>query len=44
MVTCGSAGIRLGICAHLLQHNAEKIYMLSNKADHAHETIEELAD
>ena len=44
MVTGGSAGIGLGICAHLLQHNAEKIYMLSNKADHAHETIEELAD
>lgn len=35
VVTGGSAGIGFGIVAHLLQHNAAKIYLLSNKEEHA---------
>lgn len=41
-VTGGSAGIGFGIVAHLLQHNASKIYLLSNKEQHAEEAQEEL--
>ncbi|KAI9821267.1 MAG: hypothetical protein M1827_004003 [Pycnora praestabilis] len=41
-VTGGSAGIGFGIVAHLLQHNAAKILLLSNKEEHAEEAIEEL--
>ena len=42
VVTGGSAGIGFGIVAHLLQHHAEKIYLLSNKESHADEAITEL--
>ncbi|EPE27377.1 NAD(P)-binding Rossmann-fold containing protein [Glarea lozoyensis ATCC 20868] len=44
IVTGGSAGIGFGICAHLLQHNPEKIYLLSNKEDHADESIQKLGE
>ncbi|KAF1970782.1 NAD(P)-binding protein [Bimuria novae-zelandiae CBS 107.79] len=44
VVTGGSAGIGFGIVAHLLQHNAEKIYLLSNKEEHAEEAQQELAN
>jgi len=44
VVTGGSAGIGYGICAHLLQHNPSRIYILSNKESHAKEAIEALAD
>ncbi|KAF2875198.1 hypothetical protein BDV95DRAFT_564507 [Massariosphaeria phaeospora] len=37
VVTGGSAGIGFGIVAHLLQHKAAKIYLLSNKQEHADE-------
>ncbi|SLM40832.1 oxidoreductase bli-4 protein [Lasallia pustulata] len=42
IVTGGSAGIGFGIVAHLLQHNAAKILLLSNKKQHADEAMEEL--
>ncbi|KKY13139.1 putative oxidoreductase bli-4 [Diplodia seriata] len=42
VVTGGSAGIGYGIVAHLLQHNASKIYLLSNKEEHAEEAKEDL--
>ncbi|CAI6337259.1 unnamed protein product [Periconia digitata] len=42
VVTGGSAGIGFGIVAHLLQHNAARIYLLSNKEHHASEAQEEL--
>ncbi len=42
VVTGGSAGIGFGIVAHILQHNAEKIYLLSNKEEHAEEAQEGL--
>ncbi|KAI9888113.1 MAG: hypothetical protein M1823_000048 [Watsoniomyces obsoletus] len=35
VVIGGSAGIGFGIVAHLLQHKASKIYMLSMKEEHA---------
>ncbi|KAL3424149.1 hypothetical protein PVAG01_03430 [Phlyctema vagabunda] len=44
VVTGGSAGIGYGIVAHLLQHNADKIYLLSNKEEHADDAIEALAE
>ncbi|OAG04497.1 NAD(P)-binding protein [Paraphaeosphaeria sporulosa] len=43
IVTGRSAGIGFGIVAHLLQHNPEKIYLLSNKEEHAEEAQQELA-
>ncbi|KAL1606594.1 hypothetical protein SLS60_003999 [Paraconiothyrium brasiliense] len=43
VVTGGSAGIGFGIVAHLLQHNPEKIYLLSNRDEHAEEAQQELA-
>jgi WW domain-containing oxidoreductase len=43
-VTGGSAGIGYGIVAHILQHNPAKIYLLSNKEDHADEAKESLKD
>lgn len=43
VVTGGSAGIGFGIVAHLLQHKAAKIYLLSNKEQHAIEAQTELA-
>lgn len=42
IVTGGSAGIGYGIVAHILQHNPEKIYLLSNKEEHAEEAKEAL--
>lgn len=44
LVTGGSAGIGYGIVAHLLQHNPEKIYLLSRKEEHAQEAIDGLKD
>ncbi|PVI04412.1 NAD(P)-binding protein [Periconia macrospinosa] len=44
VVTGGSAGIGFGIVAHLVQHKASKIYILSDKEKHAVETLEELAN
>src|SRR4051812_44742050 len=35
VVTGGSAGIGYGVVAHLLQHNASAIHLLSNKEEHA---------
>ncbi|KAL8894033.1 MAG: hypothetical protein Q9192_004689 [Flavoplaca navasiana] len=42
IVTGGTAGIGFGITAHLLQHNAAKIFLLSQKEEHADEAMEEL--
>ncbi|KAL9101773.1 MAG: hypothetical protein Q9187_009201, partial [Circinaria calcarea] len=44
IVTGGSAGIGFGIVAHLLQHNAAKILLLSNQKQHADEAMEELKE
>ena len=44
VVTGGSAGIGYGIVAHLLQHNPAKIYLLSNKEEHASEAQEALKE
>lgn len=44
IVTGGSAGIGFGIVAHLLQHNAAKILLLSNKKQHAEQAMEELKE
>ncbi|KIW84972.1 hypothetical protein Z517_00360 [Fonsecaea pedrosoi CBS 271.37] len=44
IVTGGSAGIGFGIAAHLLQHHAENVTILSNKEDHAHSALEELKE
>ncbi|KAI1628711.1 hypothetical protein EDD37DRAFT_17883 [Exophiala viscosa] len=44
IVTGGSAGIGFGIAAHLLQHNASSITILSNKEEHAQSAIEELKE
>ncbi|KAF1961879.1 NAD(P)-binding protein [Byssothecium circinans] len=43
VVTGGSAGIGFGIVAHILQHKPAKIYLLSNKEQHAAEAQTELA-
>ncbi|KAH7029258.1 uncharacterized protein B0I36DRAFT_411095 [Microdochium trichocladiopsis] len=37
VITGGSAGIGYGISAHLLQHNAARIYLLGNKEQHLDE-------
>jgi WW domain-containing oxidoreductase len=42
VVTGGSAGIGYGICAHLLQHNCEKLYLCGKKEEHLAETEEGL--
>ncbi|CAO2651398.1 Nn.00g039680.m01.CDS01 [Neocucurbitaria sp. VM-36] len=44
VVTGGSAGIGYGIVAHILQHNPAKIYLLSNKEDHAIEAQDALKE
>jgi len=44
VVTGGSAGIGYGIVAHLLQHNPAKIYLLSNKEEHADDAMESLKE
>jgi WW domain-containing oxidoreductase len=43
-VTGGSAGIGYGIVAHILQHNPSKIYLLSNKEQHADEAKESMRE
>lgn len=43
-MTGGSAGIGFGIIAHLVQHNASKIYLLSQKEEHADEAISKVKD
>ena len=40
VVTGGSAGIGFGICAHLLQHGCEKLYILGKKEEHLAEAEE----
>ena len=42
IVTGGTAGIGFGISAHLLQHNASKVILVSQKEEHADEAMEEL--
>ena len=42
VITGGSAGIGFGITAHLLQHNAARIVILSQKEEHAEEAKQEL--
>ena len=42
IVTGGTAGIGFGIAAHLLQHNASKLILVSQKEEHAEEAMEEL--
>ncbi|UPX21346.1 uncharacterized protein EKO05_0011533 [Ascochyta rabiei] len=42
VVTGGSAGIGFGIVAHLVQHNAQKIYLLSQSEQHAAEAQDAL--
>ena len=44
IVTGGSAGIGFGILAHILQHNPEKVYLLSNKEEHAQDAIDQLKE
>lgn len=44
IVTGGSAGIGFGIAAHLIQHNASKVIILSNKEEHAQAALEELKE
>lgn len=41
-MTGGTAGIGFGIVAHILQHKASKIIILSQKEEHASEAVEEL--
>lgn len=42
IVTGGTAGIGFGISAHILQHNAAKLYLLSKKEQHGQEALKEL--
>jgi len=42
VITGGSAGIGYGISAHILQHNAAKIYLLGRKEEHLAEAQEGL--
>ncbi|KAL2040012.1 hypothetical protein N7G274_007415 [Stereocaulon virgatum] len=42
VVTGGTAGIGFGISAHLLQHNAARIILVSQKEEHAEEAMEAL--
>lgn len=47
IVTGGSAGIGFGICAHLLQHSPERIYLIGKKEQHlaeANEALKEYGD
>ena len=41
-MTGGTAGIGFGITAHLLQHNASKLILVSQKEEHAEEAMAEL--
>jgi len=42
VITGGTAGIGYGITAHILQHNPSKIFLLSNKEEHAEEAQHDL--
>jgi NAD(P)-dependent dehydrogenase (short-subunit alcohol dehydrogenase family) len=42
IVTGGTAGIGFGISSHLLQHNAARIILVSQKEEHAEEAREAL--
>ncbi|KAI1139115.1 NAD(P)-binding protein [Hypoxylon sp. FL0543] len=42
VVTGGSAGIGYGICAHILQHGCQKLYLLGKKEEHLAEAEEGL--
>jgi len=42
LVTGGSAGIGLGIASHILQHNPKRLLFLSNREDHAVDTLRHL--
>ena len=44
IVSGGSSGIGFGIAAHLLQHKAENVTILSNKEQHAESALEELKE
>lgn len=44
VVTGGSAGIGFGICAHILQHNPQALYLLGKKQDHLKEAEEKLKE
>ncbi|KAL9127397.1 MAG: hypothetical protein Q9217_003715 [Psora testacea] len=44
IVTGGTAGIGYGITAHLLQHNAAKVIIMSQKEQHAQEAMEALKE
>ena len=43
-MTGGSAGIGFGIAAHLLQHKADNVTILSNKEEHGESALEELKE
>lgn len=43
-MTGGTAGIGFGITAHLLEHNAAKIILVSQKEEHAAEAMEALKE
>jgi len=44
LVTGGSQGIGLGIVSHILQHNPEKLFFMSRKAEHAEEAKQHLKE
>ncbi|KAM0715061.1 hypothetical protein Q7P37_009526 [Cladosporium fusiforme] len=44
VVTGGSAGIGFGICAHLLQHDVDKLYLLGKKEEHLTEAAQKLTE
>lgn len=44
IITGGTAGIGYGITAHILQHNAAKILLVSQKEEHAEEAMEALKE
>ena len=44
IITGGTAGIGFGITAHLLQHNAAHITLVSQKEEHAAEAVEALKE
>jgi WW domain-containing oxidoreductase len=44
IVTGGSAGIGFGICAHILQHNPDTLYLLGKKQEHIEQAVERLKE
>ncbi|KAK4694052.1 hypothetical protein P7C71_g3462, partial [Lecanoromycetidae sp. Uapishka_2] len=44
IVTGGTAGIGFGITAHILEHNAAKIILVSQKEEHAAEAMKALEE